>query len=58
MEQLYKQLYFYLFNKVSDSIELLRSGEAEKATEMLISAQQAAEDMYINKAADQRPVCV
>ena len=52
MEQLYKQLYFYLFNKVSDSIELLRSGEAEKATEILISAQQAAEEMYINKTAD------
>ncbi len=52
MEQLYKQLYFYLFNKVSDSIELLRSGETEKATEILISAQQAAEEMYINKTAD------
>lgn len=52
MELLYKQLYFYLFNKVSDSIELLRSGEAEKAMEMLVSAQQDAEEMYMSETGD------
>ena len=52
MEELYKQLYFYLFNRITDSIELLSSGEVDKAAEALISAQQTAEEMYIDKTAD------
>lgn len=52
MEELYKQLYFYLFNRITDSIELLSSGEVYKAAEALISAQQTAEEMYIDKTAD------
>ena len=49
VEELYKQLYFYLFNRITDSIELLCSGEVDKAAEALISAQQTAEEMYIDK---------
>lgn len=52
VEELYKQLYFYLFNRITDSIELLSSGEVYKAAEALISAQQTAEEMYIDKTAD------
>ena len=52
MEELYKQLYFYLFNRITDSIELLSSGEVDKAAEALISAQQTAEEMYIDETDD------
>ena len=52
VEELYKQLYFYLFNRITDSIELLSSGEVDKAAEALISAQQTAEEMYIDKTDD------
>lgn len=52
VEELYKQLYFYLFNRITDSIELLSSGEVDKAAEALISAQQTAEEMYIDRTDD------
>lgn len=46
----YKKLYAQLFNSMTDAIELLEKQETEKAKELLISAQQAAEDEYIDTA--------
>ena len=43
----YKSLYFTLFNTLTDAIELLDNGNTEGAKELLIAAQQKAEDMFI-----------
>ncbi|MBQ8830270.1 MAG: hypothetical protein IJ017_01580 [Oscillospiraceae bacterium] len=45
----YKSLYFALFNSLTDAIELIDSGNAERAKDILIAAQQKAEDMYIGE---------
>ena len=43
----YKSLYFTLFNTLTDAIELLDNGNTDVAKELLIAAQQKAEDMFI-----------
>lgn len=44
---MYKKMYYYLFNKISDAIEL--SSETE-VIEILKQTQISAEEMYINSA--------
>ena len=43
----YKELYFHLFGVLADAVEALEDGKAETAREMLILAQQQAEDVYL-----------
>ena len=43
----YKEMYLRLFNRVTDALELLDRGEADRARELLISAQREAEEMFI-----------
>lgn len=43
----YKEIYLRLFNRVTDALELLDRGEADRARELLISAQREAEEMFI-----------
>ena len=49
---LFKTLYFTLFAKVSDAIELIENGEYEAAKEFLIEAQNECEDIYIDSDED------
>ena len=45
----YKEIYLRLFNRVTDALELLDRGEADRARELLISAQREAEEMFITQ---------
>ena len=42
----YRSMYYYLFNAVTDA---LNSADAAKSREILISAQQHTEEMYISQ---------
>ena len=44
----YRKLYFHLFGVLADAVEAIEAGNSEKAREILIAAQQAAEEEYIN----------
>ena len=43
-----EKLYFFLFNAISDAIQLLEQGAAAQARSLLIAAQQEAEEKYIS----------
>ncbi len=45
--QLYKTLYHLLFNAITDALRALDAGETDKARELLIFAQQSAEERYL-----------
>ena len=47
----YKKMYLYLFNKVTDALELLPE-ESKKAAELLVEAQQHCEEMYMDAEED------
>ena len=42
----YKQMYFKLFNRVTDAIEIC---DDDKVKAILINAQQETEEMYISQ---------
>lgn len=48
-DEIYKQMYYKLFNSVSDAISALRRGETLQAHDILIKAQQNSEEMYISQ---------
>jgi len=43
----YKDLYFRLFAAMADAVEALEQRKNETAKEILIAAQQAAEEAYL-----------
>ena len=43
----YEKLYHLMFNRVTDALRELERGRVDTAKELLISAQQAAEELYI-----------
>ena len=43
----FKELYFYLFGKVADTLEELEKENIGRAKELLITAMQEAEERYI-----------
>ena len=43
----FKELYFYLFGKVADTLEELEKENIGRAKELLITAMQEAEEAYI-----------
>ena len=45
----YKELYFHLFGVLADAVDALEDGDSEKAKELLIQAQQQAEDDYLEE---------
>lgn len=45
----YEELYFYLFNRITDALGELDAGRMEAARELLVSAQQGAEEMYVER---------
>ena len=45
----YQRMYLLLFNAVTDALELLERGEAEKAAETLRSAQCSCEEIYMEE---------
>lgn len=44
----YKKMYFLLFSAITDALTALDRNEKLRATDLLIKAQQDAEEIYIN----------
>ena len=45
---MFKTLYLHLFNRVTDALEAIRSGDSGRAAEILIAAQRECEEMYLD----------
>lgn len=48
MSNIYKKLYYTLFNRISYAIEALERGEYDKTTEILKQAQISSEEQYMS----------
>ena len=48
MDELYKNLYFHLFNQITDALEALEKQNYGEARDILIRAQQKTEEAYLN----------
>ena len=48
MDELYKELYFHLFNQITDALAALEKQNYGEARDILIHAQQEAEETYLN----------
>lgn len=48
---MYKEMYFHLFNAITDAIELLEQQEFQKALDCLARAQRHTEETYIDDPA-------
>lgn len=46
--QIYKKAYLKLFNAITDALEAIENGDSYKAIELLIRAQQDAEEIIIS----------
>lgn len=44
---MFKNMYLYLFNRVTDALAALEAGEPARARELLIAAQQECEARYL-----------
>mgnify|MGYP004505299755 FL=1 len=44
----YKKLYTLLFNAITDALEQLAEGRVPQAQEMLTTAQQDAEELFLS----------
>lgn len=51
---MYKEIYFTLFNAISDAVEQLEQRNYGQAAAILKQAQAAAEEIYVS-APDQQP---
>lgn len=45
---MYKKLYFGLFNRLTDVLELLEQQKYDEARELIIKIQQEAEERYLD----------
>ena len=48
MDELYKELYFHLFNQITDALEEMERQNFGRSRDILIRAQQEAEEVYLN----------
>ena len=48
MDELYKNLYFHLFNQITDALAALEKQNYGEARDILMRAQQEAEERYLN----------
>ena len=53
MEALYKRLYFFLFNRISDAVKAFNAKSGEEALRILIASQQECEEMFMETAEDE-----
>ena len=45
--QIYTELYYYLFNRITDALSALEERDIDTACAVLIEAQREAEEKYI-----------
>ena len=50
----YKKLYFHLFNRFTDVLEAMNDGDIFCAKNLLLTAQQETEEMYMSE--EEEPV--
>jgi hypothetical protein len=43
----YRNMYYKLFNAITDALNALEQGDTEQAREVLITAQQTTEELYM-----------
>ena len=48
MDELYKDLYFHLFNQITDAREEMERQNFGRSRDILIRAQQETEETYLN----------
>ena len=48
MDELYKDLYFHLFNQITDALEEMERQNFGRSRDILIRAQQETEETYLN----------
>lgn len=48
MSTLYQELYYYLFNQITDAITAIERQDFGTAKDILIRAQQTAEERYLD----------
>ena len=48
MDELYKDLYFHLFNQITDALAALEEQNFGRARDILMRAQQETEETYLN----------
>ena len=48
MDELYQNLYFHLFNRITDALVAMEQQDFGTARDILIRAQQSAEEQYLN----------
>ncbi len=46
--QITEEMYFVLFNSITDATRLLEVGDLERAKSVLMTAQLQTEELYIN----------
>ena len=51
----YKKMYFALFNRISDAVMALDTGNISLARNLLCAAQQEGEALYLEKDPDGEP---
>ncbi len=56
VEGYYATLYYKMLNAATNAIWTIEDGKVEKAKEMLISAQQKCEEIYISKGEDETEI--
>lgn len=44
----YAEMYYMLFNSITDALALLSQGETERAAELLRQAQQLGEEIFVD----------
>ena len=45
---MYKQLYFFMFNRITDAAEMIKEGRYNDALLTLVNTQKEAEKMFID----------
>lgn len=45
---MYKQLYFFMFNRIKDAAEMIKEGRYNDALLTLVNTQKEAEQMFID----------
>lgn len=44
---MYKRLYYFLFNQITDAVKMLGEGYERDALQILVDAQKKAEQMFV-----------
>ena len=49
LENIYQKLYYFVFNEITDALEEMENQNFGKAKDILQTAQQKAEELYLEQ---------